>query len=55
MDEHLRALDVAQELVAEAVPVVRAFDQPGHVGDDEAAVVAQSCTTPRLGVSVVNG
>ena len=34
---------------------MRAFDQAGHVGDDEAAVVARDRTTPRLGVSVVNG
>ena len=41
MDQHLRALDVTQELMAEPVSLVRAFDQPGHVGDDEAALVAQ--------------
>ena len=40
--EHLRPLEVPQELVPEAVAAVRAFDQPGHVGDDEAAVVAQA-------------
>ena len=39
--EHLGPLDVAQELVAEAVAFVRALDQAGHIGDDEAAVVAQ--------------
>ena len=42
MDEHLRPLDVAQELVAESVAFVRALDQPGHVGDDEAAIVARA-------------
>ena len=41
VDQHLRPLDVAQELVAEAVARVRAFDQAGHVGHHEAAVVAQ--------------
>ena len=41
VDQHLRPLDVPQELVAEPVALVRAFDQPGHVGDDEAAIVAQ--------------
>ena len=39
--EHLRALEVREELRAEAVAVVRAFDQAGHVGHDERAVVAQ--------------
>ena len=28
--------------MAEAQAAVRAFDEPGHVGDDEAAVVAQA-------------
>ena len=41
VNQHLRALDVAQELVAEPVALVRAFDQPGHVGDDEAAIAAE--------------
>ena len=40
--QHLRALDVAEELVAEAMPFVRALDEPGHVGDDEAAIVARA-------------
>ncbi len=53
--QHLGALEVAQELMAEAEAAMRAFDQPGHVGDDEAAIAAQSPTTPRFGVSVVNG
>ena len=39
--QHLRALEMAQELVAEPEAAMRAFDQAGHVGDDEAAVVAQ--------------
>jgi hypothetical protein len=41
MDEHLRPLDVAQELVAEAVAFVRALRSARNVGDDEAAIVAQ--------------
>ena len=40
--EHLRALEVPQELMAEAQAAMRAFNQPGHVGDDEAAIVAQA-------------
>ncbi len=42
MNQHFRALDVTQELVAEPVPFACALDQTGHVGDDEAAVVTQS-------------
>ena len=40
--QHGGALDVAQELVAQPVPLVRAFDEPGHVGDHERPVVAQA-------------
>src|SRR5207237_4427626 len=36
VDEQARALDVAKELVAQPRPLVRAFDEPGDVGDDEA-------------------
>ena len=54
VDQHLGSLEVAQERVAEPVACVRAFDQAGNVGDDEAPIVAQ-VTTPRFGVSVVNG
>ncbi len=39
--EDLRALDVPQELMPETVALVRALDQAGHVGDDEAAVAAE--------------
>ena len=39
--EHARALDVAQELEAEPLALVRAFDDAGNVGDDERAVVAE--------------
>ena len=48
------AREVAQELVAEAGALGGAFDQPGNVGDDEAAVLPTR-TTPRLGCSVVKG
>ena len=41
VDQHLGALDVPQELVAEAVAFVRAFDQARHVGDDETAIAAE--------------
>ena len=37
--EHRATLDVTQELVAEAVAFVRAFDETGDVGDDERLVV----------------
>ena len=40
--QHLGALDVAEEAIAEPMALVRALDQPGHVGDDEAAIVAQA-------------
>ena len=39
--EHLRPIEVPQELVPEPLAAMRAFDQAGHVGDDEAAIVAQ--------------
>ena len=52
--EHLGALEMAQELMAEALAAVRAFDQPGHVGDDEAAVVARA-DDAEVRHSVVNG
>ena len=38
----LRALEVAEELVAESMPRMRAFDESRHVGDDEAPVAAQA-------------
>ena len=55
MRQQARALDVAQELDAQAVALVRAFDQPRNVGHHEAAEVVGICTTPRFGSSVVNG
>ena len=54
VDEQAGPLDVAEELVAQAVALVGPFDQPGDVGDDER--VSESMTTvPRLGYLVVNG
>ena len=52
--EHLRPLDVAKELVAEAVAFVRALDQPGTSATTKLRS-SLSVTTPRLGTSVVNG
>ena len=54
-DVHQRgaALDVAQEVVAEAAALAGALDQPGHVGDGER--VSPAVTTPRFGTRVVNG
>ena len=37
--EQARALEVGEELVAEADALARALDQTGHVGDDELAPV----------------
>src|SRR5439155_26597784 len=42
MHEHLRPFEVAQELMAETLSAMRTLDQSGHVGDDEAAIVAQA-------------
>ncbi len=39
MGEHAGALNVAQELDAEAGAEMRAFNQSGHVGDDEGLLV----------------
>ncbi len=39
MDEQPRALEVREELVAEADALARSFDQAGDVGDDELAAV----------------
>ena len=36
MEEQAGALDVAEELCAQSVAQVRAFDEAGHIGDDEA-------------------
>src|SRR5579872_1385449 len=38
MDQHARALDMAQELVAKARAGARTFDEPGKVDQDEADV-----------------
>ena len=40
--QHLGSFEVAQESVAESMTRVRAFDQPGNVGDDERPVVRQA-------------
>ena len=53
VDEQPRALDVGEEVVAEAGARARALDQPGDVGDHELAVGASS--VPSTGSSVVNG
>jgi hypothetical protein len=53
MQQHPAALDMAEEAVTEAVALMRAFDQPGNVGEHELAVDTR--TTPRPGCSVVNG
>jgi hypothetical protein len=39
VDEDRAALDVAEELIAEAVAFVRAFDEAGDVSDDEGLAV----------------
>ena len=52
--EQPRALDVREEVVAEAGAVAGALDQPGDVGDHQLAVVARAaCRAPAS--SVVNG
>src|SRR5438876_663008 len=40
--EHFGPLEMAEELMAEAEAAMRALDQPRHVGDDEAAVLAEA-------------
>ena len=42
MNEHLRALEVSQELMAETKPPMRALDETGNVGHREAAIAAQA-------------
>ena len=39
MQQHARALDMAEEAVADADALMRALDQAGNVGDDEFARV----------------
>ncbi len=36
--QHFRAFEMAEKPVPQAVARMRAFDQPGHVGDDECPV-----------------
>src|ERR1051326_849404 len=45
MHEHGATLDVPQELIAEPVTFVRAFDQAGDIGDDERLIVISSDDT----------
>ena len=40
--QHARALEMAEEAMAEPVPLVRPFDQSRHVGDDERAIARQA-------------
>ena len=54
VDEHRAALDVGEELVAEAGALGGALDQPRDVGEDDLAVVGLEIV-PRTGSSVVNG
>ncbi len=42
MDQDARALEMLQKPMAEPVTVVRALDETGNVGHDEAAIVAQA-------------
>ena len=55
VDDDGGALDVLEELDAEAVAEVRAFDEAGEVGDGEGGSWGKSptWTTPRLGSRVV--
>src|SRR5690349_19609066 len=46
MHKHPAALDVPEKSVAEACALVRAFDQPGNIGDDEFPTV--DCCDPEL-------
>ena len=55
VQQQARALQMAQELVAESRAFGRAFDQPGNVGDDEAAVLVGCARRRGCGASVVNG
>ena len=40
--QHLRPLEMAQEPMPQPMPLVRAFNQAGHVGDDERALARQT-------------
>ena len=42
MNQHARAHDVAQKLIAQSVALVRAFDEPGNIRDDETLALAVS-------------
>ena len=45
MNQDLGALDVAQELMPESVPAVRAGNEPWDIGHNEAAIVAEGDDT----------
>lgn len=49
-----RTLNVAQELVTQALALARALDKTGDVGND-VRIIAGARTMPRFGTSVVNG
>src|SRR4029079_14634461 len=42
MYKHFRAFEVAQELMAETLAAVSAFDQSRHVGNHETSIVAEA-------------
>src|SRR5262245_29603392 len=42
VNQHLRALEVTQKLVAKAEASMRTLDQPRHVGNHKAAILAES-------------
>ena len=42
VQQHLRALDMTEKAIAEAMALVRPLDQAGHVGHHEAAIAAQA-------------
>ena len=54
VDQKPGPLDVAEELVTQAVPLVGSLDQTGDVGDDERRSRPAE-TVPRFGYLVVNG
>ena len=39
--QHLRPFEVSKELVSEAEPAMRAFDQTRHVGQHKAAILTE--------------
>ena len=53
MQERTAALDVAEEIEAEPLPLARTLNEAGYVGDGNRE--SPDCTTPRFGCRVVNG